>query len=105
MKKRYKYKLPLIEDAEGGIASLVMAGISLLLFVLSALISFLMSGKAGVFIGAFGISGILLSAAGFLTGLRSFQEIGKSHRFGTIGSLFGGILAVFWLGLLLAGIS
>ncbi len=105
MKKRYKYKLPLVEDAEGGLAATLMSGISALLFVLAALISFAFSGKAGVFVGAFGISGILMAIAGFFTGLKSYQEENKSHRFSTVGSLMGGLLAVFWLGLLLLGVS
>ena len=56
-------------------------------------------------LGIFGLMGILLSVIGFITGLISFGEKKKNHRFSTAGSLANGLLAVFWLALFLIGVS
>ncbi|MGI6012136.1 MAG: hypothetical protein ACOX8H_11700 [Ruminococcus sp.] len=104
MKKRYKYRLPMSEDAEGGKGAVVMAVISGVFLLTAAIISFALGGKAGTFVGVFGLMGILLAAAGFVTGLVSFKEK-KNHRFSTAGSLANGLLAVFWLALFLIGVS
>ncbi|MGI6007063.1 MAG: hypothetical protein ACOX8E_06175 [Ruminococcus sp.] len=105
MKRRYKYRLPLSEDAEGGMGSVLMASFSGLFLIVSAVISFVFAGKAGIYVGIFGLMGILLAAAGFITGLISFGEKKKNHRFSTAGSLTNGLLTVFWLALFLIGVS
>lgn len=105
MKKRYKYRLPMEEEAVGGMAAVVMAAFSGVFLLISILISFINAGKAGVYLGAFGLSGILLALAGFVIGLLSFREKKKNHRYSTAGSLVSGFLAVFWLALLLVGVS
>lgn len=105
MAKRYKYKLALDEETKGGTAALWMAAISGLLFLAAVLISFGLAGKAGIYVGAFGLAGILMAAAGFVTGLASFKEKHKNHRFSTAGSLINGVLAVLWLALFLIGVS
>ncbi|MCH1982597.1 hypothetical protein MCG98_08455 [Ruminococcus sp. OA3] len=105
MAKRYRYKLALEEEAEGGRAALWMAAISGLLFLAAVLISFVLAGKAGIYVGTLGLTGILMAAAGFITGLGSFKEKHKNHRSSTAGSLINGVLAVLWLALFLIGVS
>lgn len=105
MKKRYRYRLPLSEDAVDGLGSVLMAAISGIFLLAAAMISFVLAGKAGTYVGIFGLMGILLSVIGFITGLISFGEKKKNHRFSTAGSLANGLLAVFWLALFLIGVS
>ena len=105
MKKRYRYRLPMEEEAIGGMASIVMAGFSGAFLLASVLISFVNGGEAGVYLGAFGLAGMLLALVGFITGLVSFREKKKNHRYSTAGSLVSGLLAVFWLALFLIGVS
>lgn len=105
MKKRYRYRLPLNEDAADGLGSVLMAVFSGVFLLAAAVISFALGGKAGTYVGIFGLMGILLSVIGFITGLISFGEKKKNHRFSTAGSLANGLLAVFWLALFLIGVS
>ena len=105
MAKRYRYKLTLEKEAEGGRAALWMASISGLLFLAAMLISFALAGKAGIYVGTLGLTGILMAAAGFVTGHGSFKEKHKNHRSSTAGSLTNGVLAVLWLALFLIGVS
>ncbi len=105
MKKRYKYRLPMSEDAQGGMGAVVMAAFSGFFLLAAAVISFVFAGKAGMYVGILGLMGILLAAAGFITGLVSFSEKKKNHRFSTAGSLANGLLTVFWLALFLIGVS
>ena len=60
MKKRYRYRLPLSEDAvDAGIGA---DGGDFRIFLLAAaVISFVLAGKAGTYVGIFGLMGILLS--------------------------------------------
>ena len=74
MKKRYRYRLPLSEDAVDGLGSVLMAAISGIFLLAAAVISFVLAGKAGTYVGIFGLMGILLSVIGFITGLISFGE-------------------------------
>ena len=61
MKKRYRYRLPLSEDAVDGLGSVLMAAISGIFLLAAAVISFVLAGKAGTYVGIFGLMGILLS--------------------------------------------
>ena len=47
MKKRFKYAFTRKKETEGGFASLVYGGLSLAVFLICAVLSFVFSGKAG----------------------------------------------------------
>ena len=61
MRRRYKYAFTKKGETEGGFTSAVFAGISLFLFLTSAVLSFAWEGKAGSWIGVLGFMAILLS--------------------------------------------
>jgi hypothetical protein len=105
MAKRFRYTSRLRPEASGGVAALLMAAISALLFLAAVIVSYLHEGEAGIVLGAIGLTGLLLAVVGFFIGIRSFSESGKSHRFSTLASIANGILAVVWLGLYLVGIG
>ena len=50
MKKRYRYRLPLSEDAVDGLGSVLMAAISGIFLLAAAVISFVLAGKAGTYV-------------------------------------------------------
>ncbi len=104
MRKRFKYAFARKKEAQGGVFSLIYAGISLGLFVASVIVSFSLEGAAGRWIGAFGVMAILFSGVGFYTGLKSFTEEDKSYRFSAAGAIVNGIFLVGWLSLFLNGI-
>ena len=57
MKKRYRYRLPLSEDAVDGLGSVLMAAISGIFLLAAAVISFVLAGKAGTYVGIFRADG------------------------------------------------
>jgi len=105
MAKRFKYTSGLKPDAPGGSASVVMAVISVVLFLVSGIISYFYSGKGGSYLGAIGLTAMLLAVCGFFIGLHSFSDKDKNHRYSTIGSLANGVIAVIWLAVYLVGIG
>lgn len=105
MAKRFKYTSRLRPEASGGVAALLMAAISALLFLVAVIISYVYAGAAGIVLGAIGVTGLLLAIVGFFIGIRSFYEKERSHRFSTLASIANGIIAVVWLGLYLVGVG
>lgn len=104
MKKKYKYTFTRKEETEGGFASILFAGWSVLLFLISAGISFYWEGKADSWVGALGLMAALFSVCGFVIGMKSFQEKEKNYRFSVIGAMSNGIICVGWLALILIGV-
>ena len=60
MRRRYKYAFTKKGETEGGFASAIFAGISLFLFLVSAVLSFVWEGKAGSWIERFRFYGDLV---------------------------------------------
>jgi len=104
MAKRFKYTSRLRPETKGGIAALLMAAISVFLFAVAVIISYIYKGEGGNLLGAIGLVGFLLTLVGFWIGIKSFSEKEKSHRFSTIASIINGIIAVIWLALYLVGV-
>ena len=90
MRRKFKYTFTRKEETEGGFSSLVFAGCSLLLFLVSACLSFFWEGKAESWI--------------FVIGMKSFKEKGKNYRFSVMGAMANGVISVGWLALILIGL-
>jgi len=105
MAKRFKYTSGLKPDTPGGTASVLMAVISAVLFLVAGIISYVFSGKGGSYLGAIGLTAMLLAVCGFFIGLHSFSDKDKNHRYSTIGSLTNGVIAVIWLTVYLLGVG
>lgn len=104
MAKRFKYTSRIKPETQSGMAATVMAVISALLLVAAIIVAFVFKGAGGNYLGAIGLTGLLLAVVGFFIGLKSFSEKEKSHRFSTIAGMANGIIAVIWLALYLVGI-
>ena len=104
MRRKFKYTFTRKEETEGGFSSLVFAGCSLILFLVSACLSFFWEGKAESWIGALGLMAVLFSVSGFLIGMKSFKEEQVSHRMSVLGSITSGGMLVAWLALFLIGV-
>lgn len=104
MAKRYRYAFARQKEAEKGIWSAALAGLSLLMFFLAVLVSFLMNGKGGTVVGGLCIFAMLTSIYGFIQGLRSFSEEKRSHTSSIAGSIANGVIMVMWLGMFLLGV-
>lgn len=104
MAKRYRYAFAKQKEAEEGIFSLYLAGISFLLFLVALSISFLYGGNGGLAVGIISVLAALLSIYGFIVGLKSFSAKRRSHTFSTAGSIANGLIMVGWLALFLIGV-
>lgn len=104
MRKKYRYSFTKKGETEGGFASVIFAGISLVLFLTSAIISFAWEGNAGSWIGVLGFMAVLFSVCGFFIGIKSFQEKDKNYRFSVLGAMANGVFFVGWLALFLIGV-
>lgn len=96
--ERYGYKFTNKNNTQGGIASTIVAIISLIILVSGIVVSYKESGNAGILTGALGTISFLLATVGLVCGLKSFKEKDKFYRFSWIGTIFNGIL---WLAMCL----
>lgn len=104
MKRRYKYSFAKKDDTQGGAASVLYAIVSLVIFLIAVVLSFIYEGKAGNWIGALGLMAALFSICGFAMGIRSFREHEKDYRLSVMGAMLNGIFCVGWLALILLGV-
>ncbi len=102
--KRYRF-LKKTSPREGKIAA-GLAGVSVLLLVLAAFISFLKGGNGGGPVGAIGFMALALSGYGFHVGLTALQDhTGASNRVTILGTLAAGVVTVIWLGIFFIGLQ
>lgn len=92
--ERHGYKFTNKQNAKGGIASVVLAVVSLVLVGTGIWVSFQKEGNAGIIVGALGTGAFFISIFGMIVGLKSFKEREKFYLFSWIGSIANGIL---WL--------
>ena len=83
---------------------MILGGVSLGIFLLSALVAAILQGSAGAYVGAGGLLAMLLSVYGFWLGMKSFQDKDKNYRYSVVGSILNGVLAACFLGVFLWGI-
>lgn len=87
-----------------GIVSTILGIIGLLILLGTIYASYYNRGDAGIYAGAFGITGMLFSLTGFILGIKSFSEKNIKYRYPKIGSIMSGIAFVLWLGILAMGV-
>ena len=104
MAKRYRYSFTKKKEAGKGKLSVGLAAGSFLLFAAAIILAFLLEGSYGFIVGGIGLFATLLSVYGFIMGLMSFSEEGKSHRTSIVGSITNGIIMILWLGVYLTGV-
>ena len=105
MARKYKYSFTKKEEAQEGRTALLMAAVSLGLFLLLSLISFACGGKGGTALGAFGLFAMLLALYGCYTGCKSFGKQSRLPRLSIIGAIASGAMFILWLALFLVGVK
>lgn len=93
--------IPLRKYTKGGKTSTLIAIGSLLLIVLAVVISILLKGKAGIYVGLMVFLALVTSAVGFGIGIKSFDEENKFMRYTYIGTIANAVIWIFILGLYL----
>lgn len=104
MAKRYRYSFTKKKEAGKGKLSVGLAAASFLLFAGVVGTALFLEESYGFVVGGLSLFATLLSIYGFLMGLMSFSEEGKSHRTSIIGSITNGIIMIVWLGIYLMGV-
>jgi len=104
MAKKYTYSFAMKRQSEQGITSSILAGISILLFLIAAILSFVFQGEGGLYLGAMGLCAMCISIYGFGIGLKSFSKENRIYTFSKIGAIANGVLMIGWLGLFLTGV-
>ena len=75
-----------------------------MLFIIDVILAYSLGGSFGFIVGGVGLFATLLSVYGFIMGLLSFSEEGRSHKTSSIGSISNGIIMIIWLGIYLTGL-
>lgn len=104
MARRYRYSFTKKKEAGKGKLSVGLAVSSFVLFAAAVALVFVLEESLGFLIGSLGLFAALLSIYGFIMGLLSFSEEGKSHRTSIIGSITNGVIMIIWLGIFLTGV-
>ena len=101
MARRYRYSFTKKKEAKKGKLSAGLAAASFLLFITAVVLAYLLDDSFGFLVG--GVA-TLLSVYGFIMGLLSFSEEGRSHKTSIIGSISNGLFLIVWIGVYLTGL-
>ena len=104
MARRYRYAFIKKKEPGKGKLSVGLAIASLLLFVISVVVAYIVEGRFGFIVGGICLFAVLLSAYGFVMGLISFSDEECMHRTSVIGSILNGVITVGWLAFFLMGV-
>lgn len=103
MAKKMMYSFEEKKNSFNGIISTIMGSVSVFLMLAMIYTSYYNRGEAGIYAGAFGLSGLLFSFVGFIMGIKSFSEKNVKYKYPKIGSILCGFSFAGWLGLYLMG--
>ena len=104
MARRYRYSFTKKKEAAKGKLSVGLAVASFLLFMTAVILAYNLDDSFGFIVGGVGLFAALLCVYGFIMGLTSFSEEGKSHKTSIVGSIVNGIFVIVWLGIYLTGL-
>ena len=94
MARRYRYSFTKKKEAKKGKLSAGLAAASFLLFITAVVLAYLLDDSFGFLVGGVGLFATLLSVYGFIMGLLSFSEEGRSHKTSIIGSISNGLFLI-----------
>lgn len=103
MAKKMMYSFTEKKNSVNGIISTIMGTVSVVLLLAMIYTSYYMRGEAGLYAGAFGLSGMIFALFGFILGIISFSEKNIKYKYPKIGSVMSGVVFAAWLGLYLIG--
>lgn len=88
----------------GGVISVALGSVAILLALIAIVISFACGGQGGLIVGAIGMASFLFDVGGLIIGLLSFKESDKYYTTSIIGSMMCGIFFLFIASVILMGI-
>ena len=101
MAKAYTYK----RAGRKGVVSVVLSGITIILFLGLLTACTALKGQAGLWAGAVGFSGMMAALAGVIIGLRSFRDRQPSYGFSKTGTIINGMMVAVWFILFCRGLA
>lgn len=104
MAKAYTYKIH-PRAGRKGVVSVVLSGITIILFLGLLTACTALKGKAGLWAGAVGFSGMMAALSGVIIGLRSFRDRQPSYGFSKTGTIINGIMVAVWFILFCRGLA
>lgn len=99
--KKEKHRIPLKKYTRGGRISSLISLCSLAIIILAVVISILMKGNAGIYVGLMMIAALVAAVVGFIMGIKSFNEENKFLRYTYIGTIANAIIWISILGMYL----
>lgn len=105
MAKKKTYTFSENRQAKSGITSMVLGVLALLILLVMGWIAWYERGNGGMYIGAFGFTSLVMSFSGMIVGLLSFREKHVHHTFSKAGSILNAVVLVFWIFVILLGVS
>ena len=100
---RRTYKFTDKKHTKQGMASTALGVAALLLLCVAFWMAFEKAGRAGSFIGLWGLFSLLGSVVGFVLGIRGFQEEDAYYLFSRIGVILNGVLFILWMLVFIVG--
>ena len=85
----------------GVISSSLIVSARLILMILAVVISTLMRGNAGIYVGLMMFLALIASALGFGIGIKSFDEENRFMMYTYIGTICNAVIWIFILGIYL----
>lgn len=85
----------------GGVLSIALGSVAILLVIAGVTLSFMHQGEGPLLVGALGIAAVLFDLAGLVIGLLSFKESDKYYKTSIVGSMMCGIFLVLLIGIIL----
>ena len=102
MSRKPTYSFAEKRHSQKGITSTVLGALSAVICIV--LVAMASGGKGGAYLGAIGMTAVIIAAAGLVTGLRSFKEKNRLSFFSKAGSMINGTILVIWLAIYLFGV-
>ena len=101
--KKTKLKFQGRKRSKKGIASMLLALLSLAALITASVLSGMAKGAGGSFLGYIGIGALFVSVLGFLLGVRSFKQADILYFHPVFGAVLNGLLLIVYLSLYLIG--
>lgn len=104
MAKKRVYSFIDRKYSTNSIAAVVLGLIAVLMLVLLLLVSYCLKGSAGSWIGACGVTGIVMAVLGMRYGFTSFQDDCKSYLCSKAGTIISTVALVGWFFIVCVGL-
>lgn len=102
-RRRRGYKFTEKKQSKRGIASLVLAVLSIVVFVVVTMNSFQHRGEGSMYLGSAGVSSMLLSVVALVLAIKSLTEENSFKLFPYLATVFSFLSAGVWIALYVVG--